>query len=205
MKYIKLNIIPILIGIMLFVLWFIVPIENYIYVNFLCYLFLFIYYFVKGDISIGSWLSNLKSGKKFWKQVIVTFLFLGLVYLLTFFLENKFDAGFTKLMVNNWVELMIFFLSTVMLPAVVDEIFFRKSLISFDNKYCLFFSTLFSMLLFGITHAVKLWGIFLVMLWAIPLSLSYIKTKNIYVPMTAHFLGSLLNIISIVNFIMYFA
>lgn len=30
------------------------------------------------------------------------------------------------------------------------------------------------------------------MVWALLLSLSYIKTKNIYVPMTAHFIGNLL-------------
>lgn len=37
-----------------------------------------------------------------------------------------------------------------------------------------------------------MWGIFLTILWGVPLSLSYIKTKNIYIPMTAHFLVNLL-------------
>ena len=31
----------------------------------------------------------------------------------------------------------------------------------------------------------------LTMIWALPLSISYIKTKNVYVPMTAHFIGNL--------------
>ena len=35
-------------------------------------------------------------------------------------------------------------------------------------------------------------GILLTMIWAVPLSIAYIKTKNIYVVMTAHFIGSLL-------------
>jgi membrane protease YdiL (CAAX protease family) len=30
------------------------------------------------------------------------------------------------------------------------------------------------------------------MIWAVPLSIAYIKTKNIYVVMTAHFIGNLL-------------
>lgn len=30
------------------------------------------------------------------------------------------------------------------------------------------------------------------MIWALPLSVSYINTKNIYVPMTVHFIGNLL-------------
>ena len=49
-----------------------------------------------------------------------------------------------------------------------------------------------SMFLYAIEHALSWWGILLTMIWAIPLSIAYIKTKNIYVVMTAHFIGSLL-------------
>ena len=47
-----------------------------------------------------------------------------------------------------------------------------------------------SMFLYAIEHALSWWGILLTMIWAIPLSIAYIKTKNIYVVMTAHFIGS---------------
>ena len=53
-------------------------------------------------------------------------------------------------------------------------------------------TTLLSMFLYAIEHSLTIWGIFLTMIWALPLSISYIKTKNIYVPMTAHFIGNLL-------------
>lgn len=44
------------------------------------------------------------------------------------------------------------------------------------------------MFFYALEHALATWGIFLCMIWALPLSISYIKTKNIYVMMTAHFI-----------------
>ena len=53
-------------------------------------------------------------------------------------------------------------------------------------------TTLFSMFLYALEHAFTIWGISLCMIWALPLSISYIKTKNIYVTMTAHFISNIL-------------
>ena len=71
---------------------------------------------------------------------------------------------------------------------IVEESFYRKNLISFKNRRILVLTTLFSMFLYALEHALAIWGIFLCMIWALPLSISYIKTKNIYVVMTAHFI-----------------
>ena len=83
-------------------------------------------------------------------------------------------------------------MSTILLPAVVEETFYRKNMISFENKTVLMITTILSMLLYALEHSLAPWGIFLTMLWALPLSISYIKTRNVYVPMTAHFIGNLL-------------
>lgn len=53
-------------------------------------------------------------------------------------------------------------------------------------------TTIFSMFLYALEHAFTIWGIFLCMIWALPLSISYIKTKNIYVTMTAHFICNMI-------------
>ncbi|MCE3019726.1 hypothetical protein LW893_02050 [Parvimonas micra] len=37
-----------------------------------------------------------------------------------------------------------------------------------------------------------MWGIFLCMIWALPFSVSYIKIRNIYVPMTAHLICNII-------------
>ena len=65
-------------------------------------------------------------------------------------------------------------------------------MISFENKGTLVITTILGMFLYALEHSLTIWGIFLTMIWALPLSISYIKTKNIYVPMTVHFIGNLL-------------
>ena len=89
---------------------------------------------------------------------------------------------------DNWLKLILFAASTIMLPPIVEEVFYRKNLISFKNGKMLILTTLFSMFAYALEHTFSIWGVFLCMIWALPLSISYIKTKNIYVTMTSHFI-----------------
>ena len=93
---------------------------------------------------------------------------------------------------DNWIKLVFLILSTIIFPPIVEETLFRKNLISFKNNKILIFTTLLSMFLYALEHSLTLWGIFLCMIWTLPFSISYIKTKNIYVPMTAHFICNLI-------------
>lgn len=194
-KYIKLNIIPIIIEIIFIVSCFIIPKEYFIYTNFLFYMLLLIYFCIKKEFSLKEWFKNIKSGKKFWKQVIITSLFFILAFIITSILENVFpnySTGTIGLKRDSWLKLIIFAISTILLPAVVEETFYRKNMISFKSKGILWVTTILGMFLYALEHSLTIWGIFLTMIWALPLSVSYIKTKNIYVPMTAHFIGNLL-------------
>ena len=89
-KYIKLNIIPIIIEIIFIISCFIILKEYYIYTNFIFYSLLLIYFIIKKDFSVKEWLENIKSGNKFLKQVIITSLFFILAFILTVVLENIF-------------------------------------------------------------------------------------------------------------------
>lgn len=189
-KYIKLNIFPIILE-GLFILACLLFREYCIYINFLFYIVLAIYFKQRKDFSIKEWLNSVKKGRTFWKQVLLTILFCTLAFAFTNVLANMFphlNNGMIKLRVNNWFKLILFTLSTIILPPIAEEIFYRKNLISFKNRRILVLTTLFSMFLYALEHALAIWGIFLCMIWALPLSLSYIKTKNIYVTMTAHFI-----------------
>lgn len=192
--YIKTNIFSIIIEVIFIISCFIVPREYYIYTNFCFYLILAIYFWWRKDFSLKKWLYNLKSGKEFWKQVIMTALgFIG-AFVITMVLENLFPdlkTGMIGLRRNSWITLFIFAISTILLPPIVEETFFRKNMISFENKAVLIVTALLGMLMYALEHSLAVWGIFLTMIWALPLSISYIKTKNIYVPMTAHFIGNL--------------
>lgn len=194
-QYIKSNILPVIIELIFIVSCFLIPKDYFIYTNFIFYLLLLIYFLIRKDFSIKEWLNNIKSGKMFWKQVIITAIFFVLAFVITVVLENMFpdyDTGTIALKRNSWIKLIIFSISTILFPAVTEETFYRKNMISFSNKSILVLTTLLSMFLYALEHSLKIWGIFLTMIWALPLSVSYIKTKNIYVPMTAHFIGNLL-------------
>ena len=195
-SYIKLNLLPFIIEIVFIISCFIVPEEYFIYTNFLFYLLLLVYFLIKKQLSLKEWIDNLKSGKNFWKQTVASLLFFAAALVLTTALENLFpdlDTGMILLKTgHSLLKLMIFAVSTILLPAAVEETFFRKSLISFKSKKLLIATSLLGMLLYASEHSLTVWGIFLTMIWAVPMNVSYIKTKNIYVTMTAHFIGNAL-------------
>ena len=193
--YVKKNCIPIIIEIVFIISSFAVPKEYFIYTNFLFYLFLFVYFTVKRELVLKDWFLSFKSGKTYWKQVVLTSLGFFLAFVITTTLESFFpnlDTGMIGLRRNSWLTLLIFFISTILLPAVTEETFYRKSLILFKSKQAIVITTLISMFLYAAEHSLSWWGILLTMIWAVPLSIAYIKTKNIYVVMTAHFIGNLL-------------
>ena len=189
-KYIKLNIFPIIVEV-LFVLACLLFQGYYIYINFLFYVVLAIYFRLRKDFSIQEWLNAIKGGNAFWKHVMLTILFFCLAFVFTNILENMFpylSTGMINLKADNWLKLILFAASTIILPPIVEEVFYRKNLTSFKNGKILILTTLFSMFSYALEHTFTIWGIFLCMIWALPLSISYIKTKNMYVVMTAHFI-----------------
>ncbi|MCW6676424.1 CPBP family intramembrane metalloprotease [Aerococcaceae bacterium NML180378] len=208
-NYIRSNILPIILECLFIFGCLLMQAEYHIFINFIFYLLLAIYFCWRKDCSFKEWLTAIKSGQLFWKQVILTMLFFGLAFVMTNALEQAFpnlNTGMLSLKVDNWFKLILFVSSTIIFPPIVEEIFYRKNLIAFGNKKVLVVTTLLSMLLYALAHTLSIWGIFLCMIWALPLSISYIKTKNIYVPMTAHFLCNLmvngLTIVEVWNFLL---
>lgn len=193
--YITLNAIPILIEVVFILSCLIVPSSYLIYTNALFYFLLLVYFLISKDLNLKEWFRSFKSGRKYWIQVLLTFLGFVLAFALTRMLEGffpNFEIGGISLRRDSWLTLTVFTISTIFLPAVTEETFYRKNMILFDSKKAIFLTTFFSMLLYALEHSLSWWGIFLTMIWALPLSLSYIRTRNIYVVMTAHFIGNLI-------------
>lgn len=166
-KYIKLNIIPILIEIIFIISCVFISKEYYIYTNFLFYLLLLIYFVVKKDFSIKEWFTNIKSGKKFWKQVIITLSLFITAFVITIILENKyvnFDTGMIALKRDSWLKLIIFAISTIIFPAIIEETFYRKNMISFKSKTVVVITTILSSFLYAMEHSLTIWGILLTMI-----------------------------------------
>ncbi|WP_423832319.1 type II CAAX prenyl endopeptidase Rce1 family protein [Streptococcus equinus] len=194
-KYVKANLIPLIIEILFIISYYIVPKDDFIYVNAFFYVLLFVYFLISKDLNLKEWFLSFRSGKKYWIQVLLTFLGFMLAFILTTILEGIFpglETGTINLRRDTWLTLGVFAISTILFPAITEETFYRKNLILFDSKKTVIITTILSMFLYACEHSLAPWGIFLTMIWALPLSLSYIKTRNIYVVMTAHFLGNLL-------------
>lgn len=194
-NYLRLNLLPVCIESLFLLSCFFVPKEYYIYTNFLFYLALLAVFLVRKDLSLRKWKQSLKAGNPFWMQVVYASAGFICAFLVTTVLEASFpglDTGTIGLKVDSLPELAIFAASTILLPPVTEEIFFRKNMIFFESRSTLVVTTLLGILLYSAEHSLTLWGIFLSGLWALPMCISYIKTRNIYVPMTAHFIGNLL-------------
>lgn len=195
LKYVKANLIPLIIEILFIISYYIFPKDDFIYVNAFFYVLLFVYFLISKDLNLREWFLSFRSGKKYWIQVLLTFLGFMLAFILTTILEGIFpglETGTINLRRDTWLTLGVFAISTILFPAITEETFYRKNLILFDSKKTVIITTILSMFLYACEHSLAPWGIFLTMIWALPLSLSYIKTRNIYVVMTAHFLGNLL-------------
>ena len=72
--YITLNAIPILIEVVFILLFFIVPSSYLIYTNALSYFLLLVYFLISKDLNLKEWFRSFKSGRKYWIQVLLTFL-----------------------------------------------------------------------------------------------------------------------------------
>ncbi len=194
-RYIQKNIFPVIIELIFIISCFVVSDDCHIYTNFLFYLVLAVYFILQKEFSFSEWKKNILGGRKFWIPVIITVAGFMTAFAVTILLEGAFpglDDGMIDLKRNTWFKLLIFALSTIILPPVVEELFYRQSVIAFSNTKIMILTTLTGMFLYAIEHALSPWGILLVMIWALPLSIAYIKTKNVYISMTAHFIVNLL-------------
>lgn len=203
--YWKKNLIPLAIEAVFIVSCFMVPAKYFIYTNFLFYSALLLYFAVRKEFSLKAWIDSLKGGKAFWRPAGITVFFFLAAFAATTVLESLFpqlDTGMIGLRRDSWFTLAIFAVSTILLPPVVEELFYRKSLILTENgggggnacgnQKIMIVTVVLSMFLYALEHSLTPWGILLTMLWALPLSVSYVRTKNVFIPMTAHFIVNLI-------------
>ncbi len=195
--YIKRNILPIAVQIIFILCCLVTDSPYHIYINFIFYMTLAVYFYIRKDFVPKDWWKAVNSSKIFRDKVSWTVVAMVVAVIVTLSIRLTFpqtdsNSGMILLQVNNYLELILFAISTIILPPIVEESFYRKNLISFENRKILILTTLLSMFLYALEHALSPWGILFSMIWALPFSISYIKTKNIYVPMTAHLICNII-------------
>lgn len=193
--YLNKLILPVLWEVIFLCSCFIFPQSYFIYTNFVFYLGIILYFRIIGDFSFENIIENLQSGKKFWIPVFITTITIILAFLLSAFISSLFpntSDGMFGIARDSWPKLILFAISTILFPPLAEEIFYRQAFVKFDNKTTIIISSIIGMFLYALEHSVALLGIIETMVIAVPLTLSYIKTKNVYVTITAHFIVNLI-------------
>lgn len=194
-SYIKKLIPPVLWEIIFIISCFIVKKEYYLYTNFIFYFGIIIYFIKLGDFKLNDLKLNIKGGKRFWIPVVLTSIGMLVAFLISALVGMLFPEasdGMIGLKRSNIIELIIFSISTIVFPPLAEELFFRKAFIKFDSrKVILILTSLFGMLLYAFEHSFALLGIVQTMIVAIPLTISYIKTRNVYITIVGHFIINL--------------
>ncbi|MCR5670671.1 MAG: CPBP family intramembrane metalloprotease [Butyrivibrio sp.] len=97
--------------------------------------------------------------------------------------------GTVSIFVSNDIfpTIVYAFMMIVMKP-VAEELFFRKAIIKFGSKKKVVAFTILSLLLCALSRAHGFVGIAEWMLMALPVTIAYLATRNIYISVMAHVL-----------------
>ena len=202
--YFSRNAVPLAVELLFILGAVLLPGPWFTYIHFLYYLLVFSYFALQGRFSLQDWRNAQQDGELFWIPVLLTTLASALCFLLTGILFPSVESGLYQMAVDSWPKILLFGLSSLVLAPITEELFFRQSLIHPGSRLSLGLSVIFSLLLFALEHGVHAQGILTGIIWGIPLTFSYLYTRNIYVPITAHlianFFSSGLDLISLISF-----
>ncbi|MBQ9303258.1 CPBP family intramembrane glutamic endopeptidase [Butyrivibrio sp.] len=151
------------------------------------------FYFIYKQFSFRKLYKNFGRVLGFWVPVAITFIGLLLAGKLRMLISSQFsfhiDEGAVSIIVHNdLVPTFFYALMMIVIKPVAEELFFRKALIRFDNKKQTIIFAVLSLVLCALTRAHGPLGILEWAIMALPVTIAYIATKNIYISVMAHVL-----------------
>ena len=153
------------------------------YFFFVFYVGLIVYfYFINKQFSFRELSSNFSEVKYFFQEKIVVGMY-----------SEYYDSIVHIPIRNELAPLLLKCLLFMVIKPVAEGLFYRKAIILFDNKKKMVLLTIASLLLCSITLAHGLVGITTFILMALPVTIVYLVTKNVYVSIMAQFLFEVYN------------
>ena len=165
-----------------------------LYLFFVFYLgILYYFYYFYKQFSFRKLKKNFGRIVTFWIPVALTFAGLYIAnYIKVQVIPYKFigikDGTVQIIYHNELFPTIIYALMMIVIKPVAEELFYRKALIKFGSKKKVIAFTLLSLLLCALSRAHGLLGIAEWMLMALPVTIAYVATRNIYISLTAHVL-----------------
>lgn len=128
---------------------------------------------------------------RFWLPVAVTFAGLyGANYIKNNLIQANFPLvkdGTVSIITHNDILPTVFYaLMMIVMKPVAEELFFRKAIIKFGSRKRVIALSVVSLLLCAITRAHGILGIAEWVLMALPVTIAYVATRNIYISVMAH-------------------
>ena len=164
-----------------------------LYLYFLFYAALIIY-FAK-DFSFHAQVERFKDVKGFWMPVFFTAVALVLCQTVITKVIMRFvfvpDGRIGIWMPDSYAGVILFGFTTIFMGPLAEALFFRKALVRLPGDKDVTIavalgSVIISLLLCSLSHATGWLGILEAALLVLPLTVSYLKTRNIYIPMLVH-------------------
>ena len=162
-----------------------------LYFMFVFYLGIVVYYWK--EVSIGKFVKSFMNFKAFILPVLITSAGMALARALSRFAAFNLFMDQQKIMMplaysSSIPGMICLTLTLIILQPLAEELFYRKALIQLSDNKLLFVTIIASFVLEAVTRSYTPLGILEAVLISIPLVISYITTKNIYVPLFVHFI-----------------
>ena len=165
-----------------------------LYLFFVFYLgILYYFYYQYKQFSFRKLHKNFGRIVTFWIPVVLTFFGLYLAdYIKTEFVPTLFpgvkDGTVQIIYHNELMPTLMYAIMMIVLKPVAEELFYRKAIIKFGSRKKVFAFTVLSLLLCALSRAHGLLGIAEWILMALPVTIAYVATRNIYISLMAHVL-----------------
>jgi hypothetical protein len=141
--------------------------------------------------------------------VLANILFVSTVYFILKYLATLSIINFESPLFGDFSSLSVeflflYFITVVILSPIIEELLFRGIFLRVFNKELnnLTLAIIITSILFGLCHGFG--GILGAILFGICVSILYIKSRNILVPIFAHFLNNIISFIIALGGIEYF-
>ncbi len=164
---------------------------NLFFVFYLGILYYF-YYFYK-QFSFRKLYKNMGRFVTFWIPVALTFFGLFIAdYIKLHVIPELFPGvkdGTVQIIYHNELfPTLMYAVMMIILKPVAEELFYRKAIIKFGSKKKVLAFSVLSLLLCALSRAHGLLGIAEWVLMALPVTIAYVATRNIYISLMAHVL-----------------
>ncbi|MBO5999214.1 MAG: hypothetical protein J6P87_05965 [Lachnospiraceae bacterium] len=185
---------------LLFILSYILWPEKVLYFD-VVYCIIIVIYFRK-LFSFRKWAGFFRL-RQFWIAVGITAALTYLIHKLTGLLSFREIIGIpdgnistmipsSTTLAGSLFNMLLYTLITVILPPFVETLFYRRAMIRFETKWLVYATAAAGMILCSLNYALGLPGIVEGVIVSLPLTIVYLMTRNIYIPITAQLIVGLL-------------